>query len=227
MNWDWSFALQILPQLIEGVKITVFASLLGSALAMILGLMIAIGLRSARPTVASLLRTFVNFVRGTPLLVQLYFSFYVLPDVGIYLSPLAAGILTLGIHYSSYTSEVYRAGIESVDRGLWEAAKALNLTRFQTWRYIIIPVAIPPMIPALANYVVGMFKETPLLSTITVVELMNEAKVISNFNYRYLEPMTMVGVFFLAVSVPSVIALSFLERRFGVGHVRHRNMSIF
>lgn len=227
MTWDWSFAFAILPHLIEGVKITILASLLGSALAMLLGLAVAIGRRSAAPNIASTLRFCVNFVRGTPLLVQLYFAFYVLPDIGIYLSPLTAGVLVLGVHYASYTSEVYRAGIESVDRGLWEAAKALNLTRAQTWRYIVIPTAVPPMLPALANYVVGMFKETPLLSTITVVELMNQARILSNVNYRYLEPMTMVGAFFLAVSVPAVIGLHYLERRFGFGSARHRNMSIF
>ncbi|MER8440682.1 ectoine/hydroxyectoine ABC transporter permease subunit EhuD [Mesorhizobium sp. M1312] len=227
MTWEWPFAFEILPHLLAGVKITILATLLASALALTLGLAIAIGRRSAGPRISSALRFCVNFVRGTPLLVQLYFVFYVLPDIGIYLSPLTAGVLALGIHYSSYTSEVYRAGIESVDRGLWEAAKALNLTRSQTWRYIVIPMAVPPIIPALANYVVGMFKETPLLSTITVVELMNQARIISNINYRYLEPMTMVGAFFLAVSVPAVIGLHYLERRFGVGSARHHNMSIF
>ncbi|ESY45968.1 MULTISPECIES: ectoine/hydroxyectoine ABC transporter permease subunit EhuD [unclassified Mesorhizobium] len=227
MTWDWSFAFQILPELVEGVKITILASVLGSAIALLLGLAIAVGFRSAGPTISSALRLGVDFVRGTPLLVQLYFVFYVFPDIGIYLTPLQAGVLALGIHYSSYTSQVYRAGIEGVDKGLWEAAKALNLNRLQTWRYIIIPTAVPPMLPALGNYVVGMFKETPLLATITVVELMSRARIVANINYRYVEPMTMVGVFFLAVSVPSVIALHYLERRFGNAGERHRNMSIF
>ncbi|MBB4423861.1 polar amino acid transport system permease protein [Bradyrhizobium sp. CIR48] len=175
----------------------------------------------------ALSHSYVEFVRGTPLLVQLYFVFYVLPDIGILLSPLTAGVATLGIHYATYTSEVYRAGIDNVDRALWEAAKALNLTRLQTWRYVIIPLAVPPMLPALCNYVVSMFKETPLLSTITVIELMAQARIIANVNYRYVEPMTMVGVFFLAVSIPSVIALQYLERHYGTGRDRHRNMSIF
>ncbi|RWF89924.1 MAG: ectoine/hydroxyectoine ABC transporter permease subunit EhuD [Mesorhizobium sp.] len=227
MSWEWSFVWQILPQLIEGVKITILASLLASALAMILGLAIAIGRRSAYPLLSSALHFSVNFVRGTPLLVQLYFVFYVLPDTGIYLSPLAAGVLTLGIHYSSYTSEVYRAGIDNVDRGLWEAARALNLSRAQIWRYVVIPTAVPPMLPTLANYVVGMFKETPLLSTITVLELMNRAQIIANLNYRYLEPITLVGIFFLAVSIPAVMALHYIERRFGPSGSRHPNMAIF
>ncbi|MES0173948.1 ectoine/hydroxyectoine ABC transporter permease subunit EhuD [Mesorhizobium sp. M0006] len=227
MEWDWSFALQIIPLLAQGVKITVYASLLASALAMVAGLGIAILRRSAGPVMGSVVRFGIGFVRGTPLLVQLYFTFYVLPDFGIYLSPLTAGVITLGIHYSSYTSEVYRAGIDNIDRGLWEAAKALNLTRLQTWRYVIVPLAVPPMLPALGNYIVAMFKETPLLSVITVIELMGQARIIANIHYRYLEPMTMVGLFFLAVSVPSVIALHYLEKHYGVEQSRHRNMRIF
>ncbi|RWB58758.1 MAG: ectoine/hydroxyectoine ABC transporter permease subunit EhuD [Mesorhizobium sp.] len=227
MEWDWSFALQIVPLLAQGVKITVYASLLASALAMLAGLGIAILRRSAGPVMESVVRFGIGFVRGTPLLVQLYFTFYVLPDVGIYLSPLAAGVITLGMHYSSYTSEVYRAGIDNIDRSLWEAAKALNLTRLQTWRYVILPLAVPPMLPALGNYIVAMFKETPLLSVITVIELMGEARIIANIHYRYLEPMTMVGLFFMAVSVPSVIGLQYIEKHYGVDQRRHRNMQVF
>ncbi|MGR9258557.1 ectoine/hydroxyectoine ABC transporter permease subunit EhuD [Rhizobium leguminosarum] len=227
MEWDWEFAWKILPKLIDGVKITVYASILASIVALLLGLALAIAMRSAHPIVASAVRACIEFIRGTPLLVQLYFTFYVLPDVGIYLSPLMAGVLTLGIHYSSYTSEVYRAGIDNVDRGLWEASTALNLTRTQTWRHVIIPQAVPPMVPVLGNYIVAMFKETPLLSMITVIELMGQARIIANINYRYLEPMTLVGIFFLTISIPSVIALNYMERRYGTLRVFHHNKSIF
>jgi polar amino acid transport system permease protein len=220
MDWDWNYALQIMPALAAGVVVTIQVTLLGSALAMMLGLAVAISLRTAPRGLARLLRFVMEFIRGTPLLVQLYFLFYVLPDIGINLSPLVCGVLALGLHYSSYTAEVYRAGIESVLKGQWEAAKALNLNRLQSWRYVIVPQAIPPMIPALANYFVAMFKETPLLSTITVVELMSQARILANFNYRYLEPMTLVGLFFLAVSIPSVIILRKLERKFGTGSER-------
>jgi polar amino acid transport system permease protein len=131
------------------------------------------------------------------------------------LSPLVAGVIGLGLHYGTYTAEVYRAGIDNVPRGQWEAARACNLSAGQTWREIILPQAIPPMIPALANYLVAMFKETPLLSAITVLELMNQARSIANFHYRYIEPMTLVGVFFLVISLISVAGLRWLERRFG------------
>ena len=215
MEWDWGFVREILPTLIDGVRITILATLLGSALAAVLGLGIAIARRSRNHLVARPIGLFAEFIRGTPLLVQLYFLFYVLPDLGILLPPLIAGVLGLGLHYGTYTAEVYRAGIDNLARGQWEAAKACNLSIRQTWLHIVLPQAIPPMIPALANYLVAMFKETPLLSAITVLELMNQAKSVANSSYRYIEPMTLVGVFFLAISIPSVLALRWLEKRFG------------
>ena len=215
MDWDWSFVAEIMPTLLAGVVVTIEATLLGSALALAVGLAVAILRRSSGPVLRRCVNFLLDFVRGTPLLVQLYFLFYILPDLGIVLSPLVAGTLGLGLHYGTYTAEVFRAGIDNVSKGQWEAAKACNLTAAQTWRHVIIPQAIPPMIPALANYFIAMFKETPLLSAITVVELMSQARSVANFNYRYLEPMTLVGLFFLAISVPSVIALRWLERRFG------------
>ena len=215
MEWSWSFVWEILPTLLEGVKVTIIATLLGSALALVVGLVVALARRSHNPFLSRVTGFLAEFIRGTPLLVQLYFLFYILPDLGLTLAPLVAGTIGLGLHYGTYTAEVYRAGIDNVSRGQWEAAKACNLTAAQTWREIILPQAIPPMIPALANYFIAMFKETPLLSAITVLELMNQARSVANFNYRYLEPMTLVGVFFLIISIISVVGLRALERRFG------------
>ncbi len=125
-----------------------------------------------------------------------------------------AGVIGLGVHYASYTSEVYRAGIENVARGQWEAAKACNLTGGQTWRHVVLPQAIPPMIPPLANYLIAMFKETPLLAAITVLELMTQARIVASFNYRYLEPLTLVGVFFVIVTIPAMLGTRWLESGF-------------
>lgn len=183
MEWDWNFVAEILPTLIAGVKITILATILGSVLAAIVGLAIALARRSPNLFVSGPVGFTAEFIRGTPLLVQLYFIFYVLPDAGILLSPLVAGVIGLGLHYGTYTAEVYRAGIDNVPRGQWEAAKACNLSAAQTWMHIILPQAIPPMIPALANYFIAMFKETPLLSAITVLELMNQAKSVANSSY--------------------------------------------
>ena len=199
----------------QGVRITVLATLLGFVLAALLGLAAAILRRSRSAPLRHTVRFVLDFIRGTPLLVQLYFLFYILPGLGLTLSALTAGVLGIGLHYSAYMAEVYRAGIENVPRGQWEAAKACNFATWQIWRYVVLPQAIGPMIPALANYLIAMFKETPLLSAITVVELMGEARSIANFNYRYLEPMTLVGAFFLAISLVAVALVRLLERRFG------------
>jgi polar amino acid transport system permease protein len=215
MGWDWKFVWDILPTLIQGVKITIIATLLGSVVALAVGLAIALARRSENRALSRSVGFLAEFIRGTPLLVQLYFIFYVLPDIGILLPPLVAGVIGLGLHYGTYTAEVYRAGIDNVPRGQWEAAKACNLSATQTWVHVIFPQALPPMIPALANYFIAMFKETPLLSAITVLELMNQAKSVANTYYRYVEPMTLVGVFFLIISLFSVLGLRWLERRYG------------
>ncbi|MDE0459467.1 MAG: ectoine/hydroxyectoine ABC transporter permease subunit EhuD [Chromatiales bacterium] len=214
MEWDWNVAMSVMPRLAAGLVVTVQATFVGAFLAYVIGLFIAILKMSRLGLVRTVTYWTSEFIRRTPLLVQLYFLFYVLPDIGIFLSPFMAGVIGLGLHFSTYTSEVFRAGIENVPKGQWDAARALNYSPVQTWKNVILPQSIPPMIPPLANYLIVMFKETPLLAAITVVELFNAANIYSNSHYKYLEPMTLVGLFFLLVSVPSAIAAIKLERRF-------------
>jgi len=153
----------------------------------------------------------IEFVRSTPLLVQMYFLFYVLPQSGVQMSPLATGILALGVHYAAYCAEVYRAGIESVPRGQLEAATALNMSAWRTAVGVVLPQAIPPVVPALGNYLVAMFKDTPLLSAITVVELLQQSKIIGSTTFRYTEPLTLVGVLFLLLSLVAAWGVRRLE----------------
>jgi polar amino acid transport system permease protein len=199
--WDWSYTWQILPELARAAVITIEATLLGFALAAILGLVFAILRMSRNPWIANPITGFIEFVRGTPVLIQIFFMFYVLPQFGITMPALLTGVLALGLHYATYCSEVYRAGLENIPRGQWEASIALNLTPYRTFKDVIIPQAIPPIAPALGNYFIAMFKETPLLSAIAVVELMQTAKILGSFSFRYLEPFTLVGAFFLAMSL--------------------------
>ena len=215
MEWDWDFAWSILPQLLAGFRITLIATALGAVVAAVLGLVLTILRRSRNRLVSRTTGFLVEFIRGTPRLVQLDFICSVLPDRGGRLGGVVGGGGGMGLHYATYTAEVYRGGIEAVSRGQWEAAKATNLTTRQAWIHVILPQAVPPMIPAMANYLLAMFKETPLLSAITVLELMNQARSVANSSYRYVEPMTMVGVMFLIVSVISVIGLRWLERHYG------------
>lgn len=213
LQWDWSFAVTVLPALLQALQITVLATVLGSGLAFAGGLPLAMARRSSIRVVSALAAAVIEFVRGTPLLIQLYCFFYVMPQFGIQLTALTTGIVALGLHYSTYTAEVYRAGLEAVPEGQREAAAALGLGRGRTFWSIILPQAIPPVLPALGNYAIAMFKDTPLLSTITVIELLHTAKDIGADTFRYLEPFTLVGVLFLVISLAAAVLVRLLERR--------------
>lgn len=213
MDWDWSYAFESLPVLARASVITIEATVLGFLLALTLGLVFAI-LRMARsPYVSVPVSAFVEFIRSTPLLIQIFFLYFVFPEFGINLDALTAGILALGLHYGTYCAEVYRSGLENVPRGQWEATIALNMTPFHTFRDVIIPQAIPPIVPALGNYFVALFKETPLLSAIAVLELMQQAKILGSTTFRYIEPVTLVGLFFLVFSLVAAGLIRLLERR--------------
>jgi polar amino acid transport system permease protein len=212
--WDWNYALSILPALVEGLGITLVATVLGSIVAMLLGLVFALLQRGPRP-VAIVVRLFVEFVRSTPLLVQIFFLYFGLPVFGIVLSGLAVGVIALGVHYACYTSEVYRAGIDAVPRGQWEAATALSLPRSRVWTGVVLPQAVPRVIPALGNYVISMFKEVPLLVGIGVLCVVGRAEEAGNTFFRYVEPYTMAGLFFLLLSYPASLLVRRLERRVG------------
>ncbi|MGH3098226.1 MAG: ectoine/hydroxyectoine ABC transporter permease subunit EhuD [Streptosporangiales bacterium] len=213
MIWDWAFAVSVIPNLLRGLLITVEVTVLGSAIAMVVGLLLAVVRYSGVPIVSPLFSLVVEFVRGTPLLVQAYVAFYVLPDYDIKFSAFVTGVIVIGINYSAYTAEVYRAGIEGVPRGQWEAATALSLPLRRRWQAVVLPQAIRAVVPALGNYVVQMFKDSAILSAITVFELLGHALAIGSDTYRYLEPLTMAGVLFLAVSYPTARLIRRLEAR--------------
>lgn len=215
-SWSWEFTAEILPELLQGLVITVEAVLFGTIIAFVLGLILAILRRSEIRLVNTPTRWVIEFIRSTPLLVQLYFLYFTLGSYeALQLPALATGVIGLGLHYSTYAAEVYRAGIEGVPQGQWEAATALNLPRLRVWTGVVLPQAIPRVIPALGNYVISMFKETPLLSAIAVVGLVGAADIEASQAYRYVEPLTLAGLFFLAVSYPSSVFVRFLERRLG------------
>jgi len=198
--WDWSFAVSILPKLLKSLQISLSATFVAFFLSCVLGLLIAIVKRSSIKPLVWIVGAMVEFIRSTPLLAQVFFVFYVFPKYGLVLSPFLAGVLTLGVHYSTYLSEVYRAGIEAIPRGQWEAASVLNFSRPRIWFNIIIPQAIPPMIPVMGNYLIALLKDTPLLSAITLIELLGTAKIIGTDSFRYLEPITLAGLIFLVLS---------------------------
>lgn len=217
-TFDLEFALEIVPLLLRAVVVTIQATFIGFSVAVVIGLLLAMARRSQARLVSAPASFLVEFVRTTPLLAQLFFLFYVLPRYGIRIPAFTVGVIGLGLHYGAYTSEIFRAGIEAISRGQWEASIALNFSRLHTWTKVILPQAIPPMIPALGNYLIAMFKETPLLSAITVVELFQQAKIISSNEFRAMEPYTLVGVLFFLLSYPSAMIIRNLEVRFGRQH---------
>jgi polar amino acid transport system permease protein len=211
MFWDWSFVGEILPLLAQASVVTVEATLLGFVIAAVLGLLFAIGRMFGPKWLSVPLTGFIEFVRSTPLLIQIFFIYFVFPEFGLTLDAMTAGVLALGIHYATYCSEVYRAGLANIPRGQWEASTALNLPTLQTFRDVIIPQAIPPVVPALGNYLVALFKDTPLLSAIAVLELMQTAKIIGSENFRYTEPITIVGLIFLLFSLIAAALIKLVE----------------
>ncbi len=214
MNFfDWSFAWQILPRLLDASLATLGIALGGFAIAVVLGLFLALGRRSRQRWLSWPVTGLIEFIRSTPLLIQVYFLFYVLPNYGLHLSALQAGILGIALHYACYTAEVYRAGLDAVPRAQWEAVTALNLSPWTAYRDVILPQALRPVLPALGNYLISILKDTPVLSAITVVEIMQRAKNIGSESFRYLEPITLVGVFFLILSLGLAWFVRRLEKR--------------
>ena len=215
-EWDtttWlTYTTSILPIILIGLTVTLKAAAAGFAIALVLGLVFALLRRSRAKMISWPTALVVEFLRDTPLLVQLFFLYYVLPDFGIVLPAFLTGALALGLQYAAYTSEVYRGGIEAVHHGQWEAATALNLTRMQTYRDIIIPQAIPRIVPAMGNYLVAMIKETPVLSVVTVLEMMGLANMIGERTFEYLVPLTLVGLIFLVLTIICSAGLSRLQR---------------
>ncbi|MPZ60176.1 MAG: ectoine/hydroxyectoine ABC transporter permease subunit EhuD [Propionibacteriales bacterium] len=219
-TWDMDFALEHLPELLDAfVQFTLVATVLGSILAAVLGLLFAIIRRVRVPVLAPVVTVIVEFVRSTPIPIQLFFVFYgfpTIPGIGFNISAMTAGVLVLGVHYACYYAEVYRAGIESVPKGQWEACTALSIAPRYQWQRVVLPQAIRNVLPSLGNYVISMFKETPFLYVIGVTEMVTVAVTqIGGDAFRYTEVVTLAGLIFLAASYPAAVAMRKLEMRLG------------
>lgn len=210
--WEWETAGEVLPELLEAfVTATLVVTVLGSAIAALLGLVCAV-LTTALPSfLARILRFLMDFVRMTPLIIQLVFVSYVVP--GSWNDHLLwVGTMVFGVHYATYMAESYIAGIASVDKGQWEAATALSLPKGRTWRGIVLPQAIRATLPSLGNWTIAMFKDTPFLLAIFVVEMVTTAQQYGANNFRYTEAMTLAGLIFLVASLFTALAVRKLEK---------------
>ena len=211
-EWRWDFAIEILPQMLMATLNTILAAGIGYAIAAVVGLLFLLGQRTPIKVVNMINREIVEFIRSTPLLIQLFFVYFVLPQFGITLSAWVCGMITIGLHFGTYLSEVYRGALEGVPKTQWEACRALNFSTFYTYRKIVLPQAFPIAIPGMGNYLVGIFKDTPLLSTIGVAELFHAATAVGGYHYRYLEPYTIVGLIFLTLSIPAAMWIRKIEK---------------
>jgi polar amino acid transport system permease protein len=213
VNWDWSAVADFMPRFWDGVLITLQILVLGSLISFTLGLVWAIGFRAPTRFVRWPVNLVTEFIRTTPLLVQLFFLFFVLPEWGVQFSALTTGTIAIGLHYSTYTAQVYRAGIEAVPAGQWEAATALSLPAHRTWFAVILPQAIRRITPALGNYVIAMLKDTPLLAAIGVLEMLQQSRLESASTFQYTEPLTVIGIAFILIAYPASLLVRTLERR--------------
>ena len=211
--WDWKFAFDSLPKLWQGFVTTVQLSLLATLGAVILGLVWAILRYIKVPFLSGAVSIFVQFLRGTPLLVQLYFLFYVVPQYGISSNAFVTGVVGMSLYFSSYCAEVFRAGINNIPKGQWDVARGLSLPLRRVWLDVILPQVGRSVIPPIGNYAIVIFKQSALLSTITVEELLHAAQAISSENYRYVEPITLAGLLYFAISYPAALGLRRLEKR--------------
>jgi len=202
-----------LPLLLKGAVVTVELSVLGMALAVVAGLVVVlVRLYAGRPF-CWLAQAYVEVIRGTPLLIQLFLIYYGLPEIGIRLNPFFAGILGLGLNYAASEAENYRAGIQSIPRGQTEAALALGMSRWQTLRQVVLPQALRVVIPPVTNDFIAMFKDSSIVSVITMVELTKVYGMLAMSTYDYIGLGLMTAGIYFALSYPASIFANRLERK--------------
>jgi polar amino acid transport system permease protein len=212
--FDWSVITQNAHLFAWGLVVTLEYTVITCVLGLIVGLLIALVQLSPLKTLRIIGMLFVEFFRNVPLLVWLLWSYYALPIfAGINISKQAAGILALSLYGGAYYAEILRAGIQSLDHGQADAAKALGMRSWQAMRRIILPQALRQMVPPLAGQTIIQMKNTTLLSVLTVPDLLYQASYVSSFTYRPMEVYTVVGLIFLAVLIPSNYLARRLEMR--------------
>ena len=207
-----------LPLLLRGAAVTVELSVLAMALAVVAGLVLVLLRLYAIAPLRWFARGYVEVIRGTPLLIQLFLIYYGLPEIGIRLNPFLAGIMGLGLNYAASESENYRAGIQSIPRGQTEAAQALGMSRWQGLRHVILPQALRVVIPPVTNDFIAMFKDSSIVSVITMVELTKVYGMLAMSTYDYIGLGLMTAGIYFALSYPASIFADWLERRLSYDH---------
>ena len=215
-------AVENVGPLLGGLLITVELTLVVITLSLIFALFVALAGMSRITPLRWLVKSYIEVMRGTPLLLQLIYVYYVLPEAGIRLNAFTAGVLALTLNYSAYISEVYRGGILAISRGQRDAAAALGMTNALAMRRIILPQAIRIVLPTLGNYFIGLFKDTALCSAVSIQELVFTAQVHAALSFQYFTLYTVVAAMYFAVSFPAARLVNYLERITRAGYRRRR-----
>ncbi len=209
-----------LPPLLKGAYLTIVVSLLSFGLSLVCGLIIGIARISRFWPLRALATPYVQFIRGTPLLLQLFFIYYVLPYGGIILSPFLSAVIGLTMNYSAYMAEVFRGGILAIPKGQWEAGLSIGMSRRLLLRRIILPQAMRIVVPAIGNFFVSIFKDSALVSVITMKDLMFSGQILAAATFKHFEIFTMVAVLYFIISYPTAKFVEWIEVKLDVSKRR-------
>ena len=201
------------PLLLKSACVTILLSILSMGLAVVAGFLLCLGKLYGSFLVRKICSAYIEVIRGTPLLIQLYLLYYGLPNLGIQLNAFVAGVLGMGLNYAAYEAEIYRAGILSVAKGQDEAARSLGMTRRQSLRYVIVPQAFRTILPPSTNDFIALFKDTSLVSVITVTELTRAYDMAATATYRFLQLGLLTALLYFLMSYPLSLWARALERK--------------
>jgi polar amino acid transport system permease protein len=206
-------AAEFLPILLQGVGLTIAVTVGSLILSTILGLVWALMRVSGVRVLSGLSAGLINLIRGIPIIVLLFYLYFVMPDFGIVLTALQAAIIGLGIAYSAYQAENFRAGIEAVDRGQIEAAQTIGMSWWLTMRRVILPQAVRIVLPPYGNIMIMLLKDSSQASTITVAELALQGKLIASSTFKNTSVFTLVALMYLTMSIPLILLVRHFEKK--------------
>ena len=215
MQFNFDLVVNSFPLLLVGAGVTIKITALSVALGVVIGLFVGIARISRIKILRVLAAIYVDFFRGTPLLVQIFLVYFALPVItGQRVGPFVAAIGSCGINSGAYVAEIFRAGIQSIDKGQMEAGRSLGMTWVQTMRYIIVPQAFKRVIPPLGNEFIALLKDSSLVSVIGFEELTRRGQLIIAKTYGSLEIWISVAVIYLAMTLTISRFVAYLERRY-------------
>ncbi|NLI91066.1 MAG: amino acid ABC transporter permease [Peptococcaceae bacterium] len=224
MNINWGLALDSFPYLMQGAKITLQFTIVSVLFGMVLGLIFALGKLAQNKLIRYISSAYVDFFRGTPLLVQIFLIYFGVPQLFSFTLPdnyqYIAGAIALSLNCGAYTAEIFRSGIQSIDYGQTEAARSLGMSHFQAMRYIILPQAFKVVVPPLGNEFIAMLKDSSLLAIIAIEELMYTGKIITGRTFQPMPIYLMVALIYLVMTMALSMLVNYTEKRLGKSDIR-------